>query len=210
MNNLVFITFFYGFNYYNDPRIHQLGNFNHFHAAIAPLSTKIIDKFAYNGVDVRSQLLNNLQKNKQIKTIADFGCGTGYSTPHGDGCIGVDVSPQMINVAKLCHPNKNFVVGNIEHFGSVDQFDVVLISFVFHEVPRIHRSRIIANALRVAKKIVIVQDISIDHKPFTDMFYIGEPFVKEYQTNICNDLYGFKRTKSISNHVDKWVYQISK
>jgi hypothetical protein len=45
--------------YWFDDRIHTLGNhgfWGAFHAAVAPISTKIIDMAAYNGIDIRKQV----------------------------------------------------------------------------------------------------------------------------------------------------------
>lgn len=45
--------------------------------------------------------MKRLENDNEIKSIVDFGCGTGYSTPLGKDCLGIDVSPAMISVAKL-------------------------------------------------------------------------------------------------------------
>jgi hypothetical protein len=48
--------------YWHDSRIHSLGNVGFFggiHAALAPLTTKLIDVIAYNGTDIR-QLVSTL------------------------------------------------------------------------------------------------------------------------------------------------------
>ena len=45
--------------YYDDPRVHNFGNNNWFHAIVAPLATKIIDFAAYDGVDLRSKILSD-------------------------------------------------------------------------------------------------------------------------------------------------------
>lgn len=45
--------------YWFDDRIHTLGNYGFWgavHAAVAPISTKIIDVVAYDGVDIRLQV----------------------------------------------------------------------------------------------------------------------------------------------------------
>jgi hypothetical protein len=53
--------------YWYDERIHTLGNIGFggaVHAALAPLSTKVIDVLAYNGIDVR-QLVSDYFGNKR-------------------------------------------------------------------------------------------------------------------------------------------------
>jgi hypothetical protein len=53
--------------YWHDERIHSLGNVGFggaVHAALAPLSTKVIDVLAYNGTDIR-QLVSDYFGNKR-------------------------------------------------------------------------------------------------------------------------------------------------
>jgi hypothetical protein len=53
--------------YWHDKRIHSLGNIGFggaVHAALAPLSTKLIDVLAYNGTDIR-QLVSDHLGNKR-------------------------------------------------------------------------------------------------------------------------------------------------
>lgn len=97
--------------YWFDARIHTLGNcgfWGAFHAAVAPISTLVIDVAAYNGIDVRkkvgiycsarktarldndapsntilsSQLAKELSKivGKQKARVVDLCCGVGFST----------------------------------------------------------------------------------------------------------------------------------
>jgi SAM-dependent methyltransferase len=49
--------------------------------------------------------------------VADIGCGTGRVTPHltrlGLSAFGIDLSPQMIAVARRAHPELRFEVGSM-------------------------------------------------------------------------------------------------
>jgi len=49
--------------------------------------------------------------------VADIGCGTGRVTAHLDGLglpvFGIDLSPQMITVARQAHPDLRFEVGSM-------------------------------------------------------------------------------------------------
>jgi ubiquinone/menaquinone biosynthesis C-methylase UbiE len=97
--------------YWFDDRIHVLGNrgfLGAFHAAIAPLSTKLIDDAAYGGVDVRTMLSEELSKvvRKQKTRVLDLCCGVGMSTralakafPDADCVLGIDTSSEMIAMA---------------------------------------------------------------------------------------------------------------
>ena len=106
-----------GYNYWNDPRIHTLGNEGfggYIHSLVAPGITKLIDEYAYNGVNIRKEVLNKWN-DKNLK-ILDLCCGTGLSTP--DGATGVDTSKHMIRRARKINSinkgNKHFEIGNAE------------------------------------------------------------------------------------------------
>ncbi len=49
--------------------------------------------------------------------VADLGCGTGRITAHlnslGVDAFGIDLSPAMVNLARLTHPDPRFDVGSI-------------------------------------------------------------------------------------------------
>jgi hypothetical protein len=71
--------------YWSRNDIHTLGNTGvggSFHAAIAPLATKAIDFFAYEGNDVRFQVSKDLRQkmSKPGARIVDLCCGVGIST----------------------------------------------------------------------------------------------------------------------------------
>ena len=66
--------------YWRDPRIHNLGNVGMrgmLHALAAPMATRIIDILAYEGRDVRAELLQDIGEHE---TVVDLCCGTGLST----------------------------------------------------------------------------------------------------------------------------------
>jgi SAM-dependent methyltransferase len=46
--------------YWDDPRIHSFGNNNPLSAMAAPLVTKLIDIAAYDGVDLRREILSDV------------------------------------------------------------------------------------------------------------------------------------------------------
>lgn len=81
-----------------------------FHAAIAPLSTKMIDLMAYDGQDVRKIVANKLSRRIQQANVRvlDLCCGVGISTralrrafPNSTRVVGLDTSCQMISMAKF-------------------------------------------------------------------------------------------------------------
>ena len=61
--------------YWFDERIHTLGNVGFWgalHAALAPMSTKLIDVLAYDGVDIRQKV--------RVRTIKVYQSGRGQSS----------------------------------------------------------------------------------------------------------------------------------
>ena len=98
---------------HNHIQIHVFGNtgfLGAFHAAVAPLSTKLIDDAAYHGQDVRkilSEKLATMVRNKKAR-VADLCCGVGMSTralqdafPEAETVLGIDTSPEMISMAQF-------------------------------------------------------------------------------------------------------------
>jgi SAM-dependent methyltransferase len=166
--------------YWKNPKIHNIGN-GRLQSRLAPLATKIIDRVSYDGLDVRREIQDEYLKTNM--TICDLCCGVGYSTAR----IGVDTSTEMIDVAKKLHRNKSFFVGNAENFGKESEFDVTTIMFAMHEIPRFARQTILKNAMRISKSQVIIVDISTEKVP-NNIMLSGEPYMLEYQQNICWDI----------------------
>lgn len=174
--------------YWFNPKIHNFGNIGiggKIHATSANFFTKMIDILAYNKTDIRKKFV--VESIPLSYKVCDIGCGVGLSTHEGPHSVGVDTSPEMINVAKKTFPDKKFEVGNAEDFGNRNEYDVVTISFLFHEVPQEARIKIINNALKISKIGVIIIDISPQYKPSPQML-TGEPYILEYCKNINNDI----------------------
>jgi len=204
--------YYYPFN----PNIHNLGNTGFsgaIHAEFAPIFTKIIDIRAYNGRNIRQEIIDKLENKKPngepTNKILDLCCGVGISTAQ----YGIDTSPQMINKAKRQFPNKKFLVENAENFwksNHLDFFmniDIVTCMFAFHEMPEYAHEKIINNSLRLASKEVIIVDLSPEYKS-SKLMRDGEPYLLDYQKTIEKTIekYSFKRTDYIPNHVTIWKY----
>lgn len=188
--------------YWFDPKIHLLGNTGikgGFHAAIAPLVTKVIDVAAYEGLDMRSHIKAELQG-----TVLDLGCGVGLSTTSH----GVDTSIQMVAMARLLHPDKTFEVGNAETYGEDSGYDFVTLFTFLHEVPMAGRHKILKNALRVASNAVIIADISPTYSPSETMLR-GEPHLRDYlkyiHLDVCAVCPGAKVFEIVQDHLTVWV-----
>lgn len=137
--------------YWEDPRIHSLGN-GKVHATLARAATKLIDLVSYNGRDIRKELL---AKHAAGCSVVDLCCGTGTSTPYGG--VGIDTSPAMIREAIWRRgPTQSFCVANAETYGENNAFDVATIFFALHEMPQEARLKVLKNATRIARKRVLV------------------------------------------------------
>ena len=94
--------------YWYNPSIHNLGNtgiLGNLHAAATPLFTKLIDKKAYSGVDIRKQIYDEIHG-----SVCDLCCGTGFSTKPGQ--TGVDTSKEMLRYSNLFNPGSNVYVSS--------------------------------------------------------------------------------------------------
>lgn len=107
--------------YWFNPVIHTLGNTGisgAFHAAVGALSTKVIDKLAYKGRDVRTEVstllkdrvMANRQDNSTTIRVLDMCCGVGISTRAlkkafddvaNATIIGLDTSPEMVEMSEM-------------------------------------------------------------------------------------------------------------
>ena len=190
--------------YYYDPRIHNLGNIGvkgKIHAEAALVSTKIIDVLCYNSVNIRDEIMKDYANN----SVLDLCCGVGISTMHNS--IGIDTSIEMLDVAKKINHNKQFYFGNAEIFKPLEKPDIVTCMFAFHEMPLTAHCKIIENAINIAKREIIIVDISSSYRP-KQIMLSGEPYLLNYLKNIDNTLRVFEKEHYIDNHVDIWRYKI--
>lgn len=86
--------------------------------------------------------------------LLDVACGPGHAsaaaTALGASVTGVDFSPNMIRVARQCHPGIDFVVGDAQALESPDaSFDAVVMCFGLMHLP--HPDRGLTEALRVLR-----------------------------------------------------------
>jgi SAM-dependent methyltransferase len=65
--------------------------------------------------------------------VADVGCGTGYVTGHlhdaGVDVFGIDLSPEMIAIARRDYPNLRFEVGTMTELDLADDSVVGIVAF---------------------------------------------------------------------------------
>ena len=203
--NIIFLTSFSKAPYWYNPNIHTFGNtgvLGTIHAAITPFATRFIDSKAYSGRDVRKEIYDTLEGN-----VLDICCGTGFSTKPGN--VGIDTSLEMLKFTSTFNPGSIYLFGNAENYGNDNEFDIISCMFAFHEMPTDAHEKIIRNAIRVAKKEIIIVDISTNYKP-SSMMLSGEPYITDYLKNIDGTMYknGFKKHILIENHIDVWKYKV--
>ena len=193
--------------YYYDRRIHNLGNIGFpgkIHAESALLSTRIIDKLRYNNTNIREEIMKEYKNDN----VLDLCCGIGVSTMNNS--IGIDTSPEMLKVARRINmrknTNKQFYLANAENYKPEQDFDVVSCMFAFHEMPEYAHNRIIENALKIAKREVIIVDIASDYEP-KEVMLSGEPYLLKYMSSIDNTLNYFNKYIYIDKHVNIWKYR---
>ena len=160
--------------------------------------TRFIDYKAYSGSDVRKEIYNTLEGD-----VLDICCGTGFSTKPGN--TGIDTSLEMLRFTRIFNPGSNYLYGNAEKYGKNKEFDTISCMFSFHEMPTTAHEKILRNCIRVAKKEIVIVDISTDYKPSKAML-TGEPYITDYFENVGKTLYdhGFKKYVLIEKHVDIW------
>tara|TARA_Y100000748_G_C15464580_1_gene476342 strand:+ start:818 stop:1321 length:504 start_codon:yes stop_codon:yes gene_type:complete len=163
------------------------------------------EKILYN-YNVREEILNKIDSNK---SILDVGCGTGFSTSSNEGSLGIDTSNEMLNMAKLIFPKKNFSFSHIEDWNINHKFDIVTIMFMFHEVPQESRLNIINLIKNIAREQIFIVDIAPSYTP-SKLMLTGEPYICDYLKNICDDLKDFKEEIIVSNHVHMWSFLTKK
>lgn len=174
--------------YYKDPRIHMLGD-SPAHALVARFATTVIDVMAYDRKDVRQILLSRIPREF---SVIDMCCGTGTSTRIRD--LGIDTSEHMIREARWRRGKHGvFLVANAETFGDDDSYDVVTLCFALHEMPSSARVRVLANAHRVARRLVLILDISPKYAPSRVML-CGEPYLLDYKSFILQELALYETT----------------
>lgn len=203
--------------YWADPRIHNFGNLGWrgiLHALVVPIATHAIDRFAYSGVDARRAIHES--EFSAGDEVVDLCCGVGFSSARTGHVVGVDTSPGMLGLARLRRPDvKRFEEGNAETWGEDKCCDVATVMFGMHEMPADARRRIIRNALRLARKKVLIVDIWPGFEP-SPMMLSGEPFVLDYLANIEADVvashdsagWDLSTIDVVPEHVRMWRFDV--
>jgi len=140
-------------------------------------------------------ICHNLRKDgSELERIADFGCGTGEFTSMLGSClrgtkiVGVDLSPMYLSIAeyKNSESNVKYKHDNIEDVVLEEKQDVIVICYVFHEMPVDSIRNTIRNAYKQLKKggQLIVVDINPyifdKYQKHMVIYDISEPYLRGY------------------------------
>lgn len=204
------------------PSIHNLGNvgpLGSMHARGARVVTSLIDKVAYGGRDMRSEVAEVMKRSHpESLSVLEVGCGVGTLTKHlasrFESVIAVDTSKQMLHVAK-----QQSVEGvELLEMNGVDVAEHVRASvsiscMMFHELPKcahkeVLRSMIAASDLEEAW----IVDIDTTYTPSFTMLS-GEPYLPDYLENIdstiesvCGELsLELETFPVVEGHVRAWI-----
>jgi len=121
----------------------------------------------------------------------------------------------MLAVARLRRGDvQHFEEGNAETWGETGSCDVATVMFGMHEMPADARRRVIRNALRIARRKVLIVDIWPGFTP-SPMMLSGEPFVLDYLANIESDIddshdpktWDLERFDAVDEHVRVWRFE---
>ena len=98
------------------------------------------------------------QAKQKPKTILDFGCGDGATTPlllgtlHAESAVGVDVSAKSLAIARKNYATERIRFDSIADFRASGLLDLAYCNGVFHHIPpaqRVEALALVNRALRI-------------------------------------------------------------
>lgn len=176
-------------------------------------------------IDILNKINNlDLNFNKLIKNkkVLDIGCGS-YQTRYDINLprvrVGIDPSKNAIEAANKLYPNCKHLVGSADDLPfSNKSFDVSLLLYVLHHIPRNRWGKVLKEAVRVTKnKIIIFDHVRNDNfvLAFLQMLYWniidgGDYYATEPEWKLLLerfDIKSYKRLGKLFNHI--CYYEIS-
>ena len=99
--------------------------------------------------------------------VLDVGCGTGFLTQHLRGdVVALDQSARMVEIAAARMPHARVLQGEVPPLPFDDgEFDRIFTSLVFHHFSADGRAAFVAEARRVGRELVIVEDVRREAAP---------------------------------------------
>ena len=161
---------------------------------IAPLYSKMNHQLGAN----YSKIIKILKTKIDIDnaSVLDIGSGTGvwsavYNKNGAGKVLGIDFADEMVNQSKKNYPELDFEKGDAKnlHQFSDNQFDIVTASYVIHGVTQEHRSQMLTEMKRVAKKHIVLHDFKGNTPLFIRFLeFMERSDYKHLKKNICNEL----------------------
>ena len=114
-----------------------------------------------NQKSIKGFVRENLRKYK-CKTVLDICCGTGDFVQKGKKYTGIDINPFFISFARKKYGNKNttFIYGNALNLPFPNNyFDASLLVSTLHHFSDPEVERLLKEAKRVTKKLIIIVDL---------------------------------------------------
>ena len=99
--------------------------------------------------------------------VLDVACGTGFLTQHLRGeLVALDQSARMVEIAAARMPHARVIQGDIAPLPFDDgEFDRVFTSHFFHHLSPDGRAAFVAEARRVGRELVVVEDVRSEDAP---------------------------------------------
>lgn len=96
------------------------------------------------------------------KRVLDAGCGYGRCAPWFDNYVGVDLSPDLLEIAVKNHPDKTFVIEHLEKLPFSDHwfdmaFCISIKGMIVGNLGEEAWEKIEKELLRVAKEVLILE-----------------------------------------------------
>ena len=114
--------------------------------------------------EVIEKILDNGGIEKGV-SVLDVACGTGVLFPdyikRGAVITGIDISPEMVKIAKKKFPDVNVICGDAENFSFSEKFDAIMIYNAFPHFPE--PEKLIENLsrlLRVGGRLSVAHGMS--------------------------------------------------
>jgi putative AdoMet-dependent methyltransferase len=164
----------------------------------------LFDKYQETFVKIREKILSY-----KVKTIVDFGCGTGnLCGPLSEkiNVIGIDKNIEMIEVGKRKYPKMKFVESSIFDSPIRDQkADIVVSSYVLHGLNEKEQQQVLSNMLSISDNSrVILIDFMFEN------MHLKKEHKERFLRNDRKDLWEFIESKNffIVEDLRKYIEQM--
>ncbi len=104
---------------------------------------------------------------EQGVSVLDVACGTGVLFPdyikRGADVTGIDISPEMVRIAKEKFPDINIICGDVEEISFAEKFDSIMVYNAFPHFPNPERViEKLSKLLRVGGRLSVAHGMSRD------------------------------------------------